>query len=125
VSRPSLKLTRYDDRQPPGDVGFAVWNPIMASYEPMASLHAGLSRMDELAAQVWVIWVQENPARALLKDAPDPDEGDDSEWAEIRVSSQAKRVYETRTFDQHEWQKAVTRSAAVETICNEVGYVSV
>ena len=37
VSRPSLKITRHDDRKPPGDVSFEVWNPITVSYEPMAS----------------------------------------------------------------------------------------
>src|SRR5271156_3986095 len=33
VSRPSLKIIRHDDRRPPGDVSFEVWNPIAAHYE--------------------------------------------------------------------------------------------
>jgi hypothetical protein len=122
VSRPTLKITRHDDRQPPGDVGFEVWNPIAARYEPKASLDDGLNRVTELAEQVRVMWVQYDPARSSLKDVPDP-AGDDTEWAELRVGAQANRVYETRTFEQHRWRKAMSRSAAVETIGNEVGYV--
>ena len=34
VSKPTLKITRHDDRQPPGDVSFEVWNPLTARYEP-------------------------------------------------------------------------------------------
>lgn len=123
VSRPTLKITRHDDREPPGDVSFEVWNPITASYASMASLDDGLNRVTELAEQVRLMWVQHDPARTSLKDAPDPANGDDSEWAELRVSAQANRVYETRNFDQHGWQKATGRTAAVETICNDVGYV--
>jgi hypothetical protein len=54
--------------------------------------------MTELAEQVRVMWVQHDPARTSLKDAPDPAETDDSEWAELRVNAQAIRVYD---FDQH------------------------
>jgi hypothetical protein len=43
VSRPSIKITRHDDRPPPLGVAFEVWNPITASYEPMASLNYGLT----------------------------------------------------------------------------------
>lgn len=122
VSRPTLKITRHDDRDPPGNVSFDVWNPIIARYEPMASLDAGLNRVTELAGQVRLMWAQHDPARASLKDAPDPTEGDDTEWAELRVSAQKYRVYETRTFDRHGWKKAMGRTIAIETICNEVGY---
>jgi hypothetical protein len=123
VSRPSLKITRHDDRQPPGDVTFEVWDPIAARYEPMAALDDGLFRLDDLAERVRLMWVQHDPARTSLKDAPDPADDDDREWAELRVSSGANRVYETRNFDQKGWKKAMSRSVAVETICNEVGYV--
>jgi hypothetical protein len=123
VTRPTLRITRHDHPQPSGDVGFEVWNPIATHYEPMASLDEGLNRVTELAERVRLMWVQHDPARTSLKDAPDPDEDDDSEWAELRVSAQAIRVHETRTFDQLGWKKAMSRSAAVETICNEIGYV--
>ena len=119
VSRPWLKMTRHDDRQPPGDVSFEVWNPIAARYEPKASLNDGLNRVNELAEHVRVMWVQRDPARTFLKDAPDP--ADDTEWAELRVNCSANQLYETRTFDQHGWKEAMSRCAAVETICNDMG----
>jgi hypothetical protein len=123
VSRPSLKITRHDDRTPPLDVSFEVWNPITGSYEPTASLDHGLKRQTELAEKVRMMWVQQDPARSSIKDAPDPSEDDDTEWAEFRVSAQANRVYETRNFDQRRWKQALNRTAAIETTCNEVGYV--
>jgi hypothetical protein len=123
VSRPSLKIARHDDRQPPGDVTFEVWDPIAARYEPMAALDDGLFRLDDLTERVRLMWVQHDPARTSLKDAPGPADYDDSEWAELRVSSHANRACETRNFDQKGWKKAMSRSVAVETICNEVGCV--
>jgi hypothetical protein len=69
------------------------------------------------------MWVQRDPARTSLKDAPDPAEDNNGEWAELRVSAEPNRVYETRNFDRHGWRKALSGSAAVETICNEAGYV--
>jgi hypothetical protein len=123
VSRPSLKITRHDDRKPPLDASFEVWNPITGSYEPMASLDHGLRRQSELAEKVPIMWIQKDPARSSLKDATDPTEDDNAEWAEFRVSAQANRVYETRNFDQPGWKKAMNRTAAIETFCNEVGYV--
>lgn len=123
MSRPSLKISRHDDREPPEDVSFEVWDPIAARYELVAALDDGLFRLDDLAEQIRLMWVQHDPARMSLKDAPDPAEGDDTEWAELRVSAQASRVYETRNFDQHGWKKSMSRTVAIETICNEVGYV--
>ena len=123
VSRPSLKIIRHDDREPPEDVTFEVWNPITANSEQMTSLNDGLLRLDELAERVRLMWVRLDRARAYLKDAPDSAEDDHREWAEFRVSVQANRVYETRNFDQRAWKKAMSGSAAVETTCNELGYV--
>jgi hypothetical protein len=122
VSRPSLKIIRHDNRGTPGDVIFEVWNPITGSYEPQSSLDVGLFRIGDLAEQVRQMWVRHDPALSSLKDAPDATDDDDTEWAEFRVSAQTRLVYETRNFDQREWQKARNRSAAVETICNEVGH---
>jgi hypothetical protein len=67
--------------------------------------------------------VQQDPAREYLKEAPEPAEDGDSEWAELRVSAQSNLVYETRNFDQPGWKEATGRAAAVQTICNEVGHV--
>jgi len=122
MSRPTLKIARHDARPPPDDIAFEVWNPITVTYEPVRSLDAGLHRMGDIAEQVRVMWVQRDRAVASLKDASDAADDDDSEWAELRVSAQANRVYETRNFDQTEWKKAVSRNAGVATICNEVGY---
>ena len=123
MSRPSLKIIRHDDRAPPGHVSFEVWNPITVTYEPMASLGDGLDRVTTLAEEVRVMWVQQDPARSTLVDPPDPADGDDTEWAEFRVSFQANTVFETRNFDQPDWKKAMSRSVAIETTCNEIGYV--
>ena len=123
MSRPSLKIIRHDDREPPEDVTFEVWNPITANFEQMTSLNDGLLRLDELAERVRLMWVRLDRARACLKDAPDPAKDDDNEWAELRVNAQANRVYETRNFDQREWKKAMRMTAAVETICMELGYI--
>jgi hypothetical protein len=82
-----------------------------------------LFRLNEFVEQVRVMWVQRDPARAALNEAPNPAEGDDGEWAELRVNAQANRIYETRNFDQRRWTRATSRTAAIETICNEVGYV--
>ena len=112
MSRPSLKITRHEDRPPPADVSFEVWNPITGSYEPMPSLDHGLRRQSELVEKVRVMWVQQNPARSSLKDAPDLADGDNTEWAEFRVSALANRVYETRNFDQPGWKKAMNRDGS-------------
>ena len=63
----------------------------------------GLFRLAELVELVRVMWVQHDPRRESLKEAPDPVENDDSEWAELRVSAQANQVYEMRKFDQPDW----------------------
>ncbi len=118
-----MKIIRQDDRAPPANASFEVWNPIISNYEPMASLNHGLRRQTQLGEAVRMMWVQQDPARSSLTDAPDPADGEDTEWAEFRVSTQANRVYETRNFDQPGWKKAMNRTAAIETICNEVGYV--
>jgi hypothetical protein len=100
-----------------------VWNPFTAGYEPVSSLDDGLFRMGELAEQVGQMWVRHDPALASLKDAPDPAENDGAEWGECQVSAQAKLLYETRNLDQFAWKEAASRAAAaVEPICNEVGY---
>ena len=124
MSRPSLKITRYEDGVPSGRFAFEVWNPIIAAYEPAATLDNGLTRMMGLAEQLRLMWVQRDPARFFLSDTPAPVADENTEWAEVRVSARARWVYSTRTFDIREWAQARSRSSAVETICNEVGYVS-
>ena len=123
MSRPTLKIIRQDDRAPLANASFEVWNPITSNYEPIASLNHGLRRQTKLAEAVRMMWVQRDPALSSLNDAPESVADDNTEWAEFRVSVWAKRVYETRNFDQQVWKKAMNKTAAIETICNEVGYV--
>ncbi len=123
VSRPTVKIIRQDDRAPPANASFEVWNPTTSNYEPMASLNHGLRRQTKLAEAVRMMWVQQDPAWSSLTDAPESVADDDSEWAEFRVSVWANRVYEIRNFDQQVWKKAMNKTLAIETICNEVGYV--
>jgi len=66
---------------------------------------------------------KQDPVRSSLKDPPDPGDDDTTEWAEPRVNFEANRVYETRNFDQPAWKKAMSGTAAIETTCNEAGYV--
>ena len=54
VSRPSLRITRHEDRPPPADVSFEVWNPFTTSYEPHSLLTDGLDRVPALATQIQV-----------------------------------------------------------------------
>jgi hypothetical protein len=122
MSRPSLRITRHDDQDPPEQIVFEVWNPLAGVYKPMDTLDHGLFRLAELVEQVRVMWVQHDPRRESLKEAPDPVENGDSEWAELRVSAQASGVYETRNFDQPAWEKAASRAAAIQTTCDETGY---
>jgi hypothetical protein len=122
MSRPSLRITRHDDQDPPERIVFEVWNPLAGVYERMDTLDTGLFRLAELVEQVRVMWVQHDPRRESLNEAPDPAENGDSEWAELRVSAQASGVYETRNFDQPAWEKATSRAAAIQTTCDEIGY---
>jgi hypothetical protein len=123
MSRPSLRITRRDDQDPPEQIVFEVWNPLAGVYEPIPTLDTGLFRLAELVEQVRVMRVRHDPRRESLKEAPDPAESDDSEWAELRVSAQADRVYETRNFDQPAWEKATSRADALRTTCDEIGYI--
>jgi hypothetical protein len=91
--------------------------------EPTAALGDGLDRVTDIAEQVRVMWVQQDPARSSLNNPPDPADGDVTEWAEFRVNFQANRVYETCNIDQPGSKKAMNRTSAIATTCNEVGYV--
>jgi hypothetical protein len=59
------------------------------------------------------MWVRHDAARTFWKDTPDPAEDDEPEWAEFRVSAQAKLLYETRAFNQPAWKNAASRAATV------------
>jgi hypothetical protein len=123
MSRPSLRIIRHDDQDPPEQIVFEVWNPLAGVYEPMDTLDTGLFRLADLVEQVRVMWAQHDPRREALKEAPDPAENGESEWAELRVSAQANRVYAMQNFDQPDWKKAASRADAIRTTCDEIGYI--
>jgi hypothetical protein len=123
MSRPSLRITRHDDQDPPEQIAFEVWNPLGGVYQPMDTLDTGLFRLADLVEQVRVMWVQHDPRRESLNVAPDPAENGDGEWAELRVSAQANRVYEMPNLDQPNWKKAASRADAIRTTCGEIGYI--
>ena len=77
-SRQSLRITRHDDKDPPEQIVFEVWNPLAGVYEPMDTHDTGLFRLAELVELVRVMWVQHDPRRESLNEAPDPAENDDS-----------------------------------------------
>ena len=123
MGRPSLRIARHDDQDPPEQIVFEVWNPLGGVYEPMHTLDTGLFRLAEFAERVRVMWMQHDPRRESLNEAPDPAGNDDSEWTELRVSAQANRVKEMRNFDQPAWKKAASRADAIRTTCDEIGYI--
>ena len=49
MGRPSLRITRHHDQDPPGQIVFEVGNPLAGVYEPMDTLDPGLFRLVELA----------------------------------------------------------------------------
>jgi hypothetical protein len=54
-------------------------------------LDDGPFRLNDLAERVRLMDTQHGPAGTSLKDASDPDEDDDSEWAELRVNASVER----------------------------------
>ena len=123
MSRPSLRITRHDDKDPPEQIVFEVCNPLASVYEPMDTLDTGLFRLAKLVEQARVMWVQHDPRRESLNEVPHPAENDDSEWAELRVSAQASRVHEMRNFDQPDWKKTASRADAMRTNGDEIDYI--
>lgn len=123
MSHPSLRITHFEGRDAPADFAFEVWNPRAAAYEPFPGLDPALERVGRLANEVHELWVAKDPALAALQDPPAI--ADDSEFAELRVSAQANRHYDVRSFDNTEWQHFTGYiSQAAAHICGEVGYVS-
>jgi hypothetical protein len=122
VSQPSLRITHVEGNSPVGDFVFDVWNPAEARYEACASFEQGLERVGKLAHDMREMWIGKDPALAGL--APPPPVTGDAEFAELRVTSQAQRHYDIRSFDAPDWAHFRGYIAqAGERICAEVGYV--
>lgn len=124
MSRPALRIIRHDAADGTARFEFEVWDPWTAAYTPQPGLPDALHAIDDMLDRVRQMWVAQDPAQGTLADVPDPSLPDDLEWAEFRVSAQANKVHETRNFDARHWRKAMGgRAGAVETTCNEVGYI--
>lgn|GEM_PF-1577535 len=122
MSQPSLRITHFDARQPPADYVFEVWNPLENTYEPAASFEAAMERVQRLAQAVREMWVSKDEALATLNSPPPPVPG--AEFAEFRITAQAQRSYDIRSFDSPEWSHFRGYiSQAAERISGEVGFV--
>ncbi len=122
MSQPSLRITHFEARKPPLDYVFEVWNPLDGSYEAAASFEAAMERVQRLASTVREMWVSKDPVLLTLNSPPAPVEG--AEFAEFRVTAQAQRSYDIRSFDSPEWSHFRGYiSQAAERISGEVGFV--
>ncbi len=122
MSQPSLRITHIEGSTPEGDYVFEVWSPVAAAYVPCASFEDGLALVGKLAHDMRDMWVNKDSTLASLT-SPPPVTGD-AEFAELRVTSQAQRHYDIRSFDQPEWAHFRGYiSQAGERICAEVGFV--
>jgi hypothetical protein len=122
MCRTSMRIARYDDRDPPRDITFEVWNPWRGAYEREPTLHECLVQLDAIVRQLRLIRTRKQSDRTALIDVPPP--ADAGEWAELRVDVGPTWPYHTRSFDQHDWSEATGRAHAVDVICNEIGYVN-
>ncbi len=122
MSQPSLRITHFESRVPPADYVFEVWNPLEDRYEPAASFEGAMERVQRLAQAVREMWVSKDEALSALNSPPPPQDG--AEFAEFRVTAQAQRSYDIRSFDSPEWTHFRGYiSQAAERISGEVGFV--
>jgi hypothetical protein len=122
VSQPSLRITHFESRVPPEDYVFEVWNPLDATYETTATFENAMERVQRLAQAVREMWVSKDERLNTLPSPPPPVEG--AEFAEFRVTAQAQRSYDIRSFDSPEWSHFRGYiSQAAERISGEVGFV--
>ncbi len=121
-SRPSLKISRRIDEQRASSLTVEVWSPFVASYQPVASVEAGLRRIDQLARLICQMHARGHAKQDLLADVPDADRNDGARWAEFRISATTHRSYDTRRNDRPRWVRAVGLVQAAEATCASVGY---
>ncbi len=122
MSQPSLRITHFEARVPPEDYVFEVWNPMVAAYESAATFETAMERVQRLAQAVREMWVSKDDRLNSLPSPPPPVDG--AEFAEFRVTAQAQRSYDIRSFDSPEWSHFRGYiSQAAERISGEVGFV--
>jgi len=120
--RSSLKITRGVGEHHTGSLTFEVWSPFVAGYQPVASIEAGLRRIDQLVRLICQMRLRGHQKQDLLKDVPDADRNDSGQWAEFRVSATTFRSYDTRRNDRPRWVRATGMLQAAEATCASVGY---
>jgi hypothetical protein len=120
--RPSLKITRHASACQAGNFAFEVWSPFTGSYQVVASIDAGMRRVDQLAGLICQMLIQRHPKQDALADTPDTDSTDTAEWAEFRINATTHRTYDTRRHDRPGWARATSLIEAAETTCAKIGY---
>jgi hypothetical protein len=120
--RSSLKITRGAGVHHTGSLTFEVWSPFVAGYQPVASIEAGLRRIDQLVRLICQMRLRGHQKQDLLVDVPDADRSDSGQWAEFRVSATTFRSYDTRRNDRPRWVRATGMLQAAEATCTSVGY---
>lgn len=124
MSRPALRIIRHDAVDGTPSYAFEVWDPFTGQYDSKPNLEDAVAEVDGLLERVRTLWLSGDAGQGTLRDAPDPDLPPDLEWAEFRASAQANRLHETRNFDARHWRQAIGgRAGALETTCNEVGFI--
>ncbi len=122
MSQPSLRITYHEARPAHENYVFDVWNPLSASYESAPNFEAAMAHVQRLAQTVHDLWVARDEQLARLPGPPPPVDG--AEFAEFKVTAQAQRHYDIRSFDSPEWTHfRGYMSQAAEHISGEVGYV--
>jgi hypothetical protein len=120
-SRPSLKITRRVDDQETSSLTFEVWSPFVASYQLVASVDAGLRRIEQLARLICQMRSQGHQKQDQLTDVPDADWSKGVQWAEFRISPTTPPGYDTRRNDRPAWVRADGMQQATEATCSSVG----
>jgi hypothetical protein len=122
--RSSLKISRRGDEQQAHSLSVEVWSPFTACYQPVASVEAGLRRIEQLAHLICQMRLRGHQKQELLADVPDADPSDHSQWAEFRISATTYRSYDTRRNDRPRWVRAIGLRQAAEATCASVGYAA-
>ncbi len=120
MSHATLRITRTEEGG--GEAcRFDVWNPLEGRHEPCATLDEAKRRLQAAASAVRELWVAHDPRLSTLPEAPLADTRE--EFAELRVTTQANRHYDVRSFDAPDWVLCPGYlDQALAYVCGEVGY---
>lgn len=121
LARPSLKIAARAEGLWANRFTYEVWNPFLHTYQPVASVEAGVRRASELADLIGRMWTLQHPKLELLEDVPEADLIDRARWAELRINPTIQRGCDTRQDDGPDWVQATGLVQATETVCVRVG----